>query len=262
MIERNRVYTENCLHTMLRMKAESVDLVVTSPPYDNMRKYKGFSFPFKDIARGLTRIVAKGGVICWVVGDQVMKGSESGSSFRQALYFKDVCGLDLYDTMIYRKENFIPQNHRRYEQEFEFMFVFSKGRPKTFNPILVKTEFSGQSANYSRNGYGFKEGAFRRRDEVVTTKETKIHGNIWEYPTGNSGVNHPGVFPEKLAGEQIISWSNPGDLIYDPFGGSGTVGKMAHLLKRDWIMSEISADYVHNVINPRLKAILQKNLLF
>ena len=133
-MEVNKIYQENCLDTMARMPDGFVDLSITSPPYDNLRSYKGFEFPFEDIAKELYRVTKQGGVVVWVVGDATIKGSETGTSFKQALYFKEI-GFNLHDTMIYRKSNRPPLNHSRYEQEFEYMFIFSKGKPKCVNLI-------------------------------------------------------------------------------------------------------------------------------
>lgn len=256
--EINKIHNEPCEITMDNMPDNFVDLTVTSPPYDGLRKYNGYSFDFKNIAKSLYRITKLGGVVVWIVGDSTIKGNESGTSFKQALFFKET-GFNLHDTMIYRKQNFIPLTHNRYEQEFEYMFVFSKGKPKTFNPIMINSKTFGKNQNLSRKGYGFKEGAYRRRDEDVFTKQQKIHGNIFEYATGISGCNHPAVFPEKLCEDHIISWSNEGDLVYDPFCGSGTTPKMAIMNKRNYICSEISEKYISD-IHKRLKN-LQINIL-
>jgi len=135
----NKVYNENCLDTMSRMPDEFIDLTVTSPPYDNLRTYNGYSFDFESIAKELYRVTKEGGVVVWIVGDATINGSESGTSFRQALYFKEI-GFNLHDTMIYNKNARFPENVRYY-QEFEYMFVFSKGKPKAFNALTQrKTE--------------------------------------------------------------------------------------------------------------------------
>ena len=141
-MEINKIYNENCLDTMARMNDNFIDLTVTSPPYDNLRTYNGYSFDFESITKELYRVTKQGGVVVWVVGDATIKGSETGTSFKQALYFKE-CGFNLHDTMIYRKQNYIPLTHKRYEQEFEYMFVFSKGKPKTFNPIMIECKTKG-----------------------------------------------------------------------------------------------------------------------
>lgn len=259
-IELNKIYCETNLETMARMPDGFVDLTVTSPPYDNLRKYKGYSFDFENIANELFRITKDGGVVVWVVADSTVNGSESGTSFRQALYFKEI-GFNLHDTMLYAKLNFIPLTHNRYEQAFEYMFAFSKGRPKTFNPILEKTIRPGEVKNYAVCGSNTKEGGYRRRDESVVTKDRKLHNNIFYYSTGSNLTKHPAPFPEDLARDQILSWSNPGDIVYDPFGGSGTTAKMAHLLKRNWIISEISEDYC-DMIQNRLNPIFANPTLF
>jgi len=241
-MEINKIYNENCLDTMARMPDGFVDLTVTSPPYDNLRTYNGYSFDFESIAKELFRVTKDGGVVVWVVGDATIKGSESGTSFRQALFFKE-CGFKLYDTMIYRKQNYIPLTHKRYEQEFEYMFVFSKGKPNTFNPIMIECKTKGSKTKgrtfYQTNNQNTPtEG--HKNDAV---KDYKQKGNVWQVPTNAGTKGHPAQFPEILVNDHIISWSNEGDLVYDPLMGSGTTAKMALLNKRNYIGSEISKEY-------------------
>lgn len=254
-METNKLYNECALKTMACMPDNFVDLTITSPPYDKLRAYNGFVFPFEEIARELYRITMGGGVCVWVVGDSSVDGSESGTSFRQALYFMSL-GFRLHDTMIYKKKNFVPLNHNRYEQFFEYIFCFSKGRPKTFNPIMIPSKTAGMKSNLQNKGYGFRNGSFRRRNQERTVAPMKVHGNIFEYATGGagrgSGKKHPAVFPDKLAYDQLITWSNEGDLIYDPCTGSGTVPEVAIKNKRNWIGSEISAEYCADT-NKRLE---------
>jgi DNA modification methylase len=261
-MEINKIYNENCLETTARMEDEFIDLTVTSPPYDNLRQYNGYSFDFENVAKELFRVTKKGGIVVWVVGDATINGSESGTSFKQALYFKEV-GFNLHDTMIYAKKNFIPLTHNRYEQAFEYMFVLSKNKPKTFNPIKEKTISGGQKYNLKRKGYcaTIKEGAQRRRDEMVITNETKIKPNIFYYTLGAERTSHPAPFCEDLAADHIKSWSNEGEIVYDPFCGSATTPKMAHLLNRNWIGSEISKEYCL-LAEKRLKPYLQQIKLF
>jgi len=232
-MEVNKIYNENCLDTMARMPDGFVDLTVTSPPYDNLRTYNGYSFDFEAVAKELYRVTKQGGVVVWVVGDATIKGSETGTSFKQALFFKEI-GFNLHDTMIYEKSGFANPSTGRYHQTFEYMFVFSKGKPKTFNPIKDReNKYKGiQGGEHSfRADYGMRF-------------------NVWRYANGGNNTSrdketfeHPAPFPEKLANDHIISWSNEGDLVYDPFMGSGTTAKMAILNKRNWIGSEISQEY-------------------
>ncbi len=250
-VKEGRIYNENCIDTMGRMQEEFVDMIITSPPYDGLRKYNGYSFDFENIAKEVYRIIKPGGVLVWVVGDQTQGGSESASSFRQAIYLKEV-GFNLHDTMIYAKKNFIPLTHNRYEQSFEYMFVFSKGKPKVFNGIREPSKTAGSEYNYSKKGSNITEGGYRRRDEVVKTAETKLHTNIFYYATGSSGTKHPAPFPLALAVDQISTWSNPGELVYDPFMGSGTVAVACNKNDRKWIGSEISKDYCEGA-NKRIK---------
>ena len=232
----NQIITGYCLEVMKQFPDNSIDLVVTSPPYDNLRAYKGYVFDFSNIAKELYRVTKQGGFLVWVVGDATVDGSETGTSFKQALYFKEV-GFNLHDTMIFKKVNPIPLTHNRYEQAFEYMFVFSKDRPKTFNPICDRTMTSG-SYTHRRNTGRVKEAATRNREETTVTKETKYKINIWEYVLGSvSGEtgNHPAPFSEKLAEDHILSWSNKGDIVLECsrtiFGITNKKGRATKKLK-------------------------------
>ena len=248
-MEINKIYNEDCLETMAKMPDNFIDLTVTSPPYDGLRTYNGYSFPFEDIAKELFRITKDGGVIVWIVGDATIKGSESGTSFRQALYFKEM-GFNIHDTMIWQKTNPMPKiKTKRYFDVFEYMFVFSKGTPKTFNPILVNCKFGGKQYTSTCKNIGGENG---RTKKDFTLNNQRFKNNIWEIAVAQNKTIHPAVFPEALANDHIISWSNEGDLIYDPFMGSGTVAKMSILNNRNWIGSEISNEYC-NIIEERIK---------
>lgn len=245
-MELNKVYCENCLDTMKRMPDGFIDLTVTSPPYDDLRTYNGYSFDFESVARELYRVTKQGGVVVWVVGDSTKNGSESGTSFRQALFFKEV-GFNLHDTMIYEKLNYVPLTHNRYEQAFEYMFILSKGKPSTFNPIKVPCKCPGKPEKIGdgrRQNFGDKHSMRAQSTRIIVTKDTKIAPNIVRYTVGSQRSGHPAAFPDNLAGDAIISWSNEGDLLYDPFSGSGTTWKMSLLNNRQFIGSEISPEYV------------------
>ena len=251
-MEINKCYNENCLDTMAMMPDGFVDLTVTSPPYDNLRTYNGYCFDFENVAKELFRVTKDGGVVVWVVGDATIKGSETGTSFRQALYFKEI-GFNLHDTMMYRKINYIPLTHNRYEQEFEYMFVFSKGKPKTFNPIKIPCATKGQIRN--RKNSNKEEGsAVRNRNEVTVTKSEKIKGNVWEMSVSNTKHNHPAIFPEQLANDHIISWSNECDTVLDCFMGSGTTGVACKNLNRKFIGIEKDETYF-KIAQDRIAAI-------
>jgi len=247
----NQIFNEDCLDTMARMSDNYVDLVITSPPYGSNRDYKGYTFDFESIARELWRVVKPGGVVIWVVGDLTKNGSETGESFKQALFFKEL-GFNLHDTMIYYKNNPIPTAGKRYHQHFEYMFCFSKGTPNTFNPITEDTKYKG-IANMKNRG---KSGDLVYKK--IERKETKKIGNVFAYSIGGGisttdkvAYGHPAIFPEKLAEDQIITWSNPNDIVYDPMSGSGTSLKVAKMLKRNFIGSEIAEEYV-KIANTRL----------
>lgn len=239
------VHHGDCLAIMSGMESACVDLTVTSPPYDNLRTYKGHTWDFEGIAKELYRVTKPGGVVVWVVGDATVNGSETGSSFYQALFFKE-CGFNIHDTMIYYREG-PPLSHNRYDPKFEFMFVFSRGRPKTFNGIREES----LSAGKKRTGSMRQDGDhLSTRNAGGTVQETKLKGNVWEISCGNGGTRdkiawkHPAIFPESLARDHILSWSNPGDLVFDPFSGSGTTGKMAVQSGRVFVGCEIAEEYV------------------
>ena len=253
MLELNKIYCGDCLQIMKGMPDNCVDLTITSPPYDNLRDYQGYSFDFEGIAKELFRITKDGGVVVWVVGDATVNGSETGTSFKQVLYFKEI-GFNLHDTMIWRKTT-VPQNSNRYEPEFEYMFIVSKGKPKTFNPLKTKKLFKDNRT--FKNGQRNKDGKFDILK--VGLSEEKPLGNIWAISTGGGiatkdkvAYEHPAIFPEKLAAQHITSWTNNDDLVLDPFNGSGTTTKMAKLLGRNFIGIEISQKYC-DIANQRLR---------
>jgi site-specific DNA-methyltransferase (adenine-specific) len=239
---------------MAKMSDCFVDLTVTSPPYDGLRTYHGYSFPFEVIAKEMYRVTKDGGIVVWVVSDSTLKGNESGTSFKQALYFKEI-GFNLHDTMIWIKDGggAIGSN-KCYTQNFEYMFVFSKGKIKTTNLIYDKPN---ASFDIDKSGVGrrLKMGRRLKNGEHKMefrkpAKEFSKRNNYWYIPPQKG--EHPAVFPEKLANDHIISWSNEGDLVYDPFMGSGTTAKMCILNNRNWIGSEISKEYcdlIENRIN-------------
>jgi site-specific DNA-methyltransferase (adenine-specific) len=255
MIEINKNYNESNLETMARMPDNFIDLTVTSPPYDNLRQYNGYSFDFESIAKELFRVTKQGGVVVWVVGDATVKGSETGTSFRQALYFMQ-CGFNLHDTMIYEKGGVMPSK-TRYCQMFEYMFVFSKGKPKTTNIIKDRKNNWGNTKT-GNIGQRQKDGSVKKNG-IKTISEYGSRFNIWRIMNEGGFMNkdietklHPATFPMELANDHIISWSNENDLVYDPFMGSGTTAKMAIKNNRNWIGSEISKEYC-SIIEQRVK---------
>ena len=248
-----KLYCGDCVAVMQSIPENSIDLTVTSPPYDNLRDYKGYSFDFENVARELFRVTAKGGIVVWVVGDATVDGSETGTSFKQALFFKQI-GFNLHDTMIWCKSK-MPQNHNRYEQGFEYMLVFSKCKPKLFNGIRDK--INTEAGAVAHASYRDKDGEVKKTSSFNKTiiAEKGLRTNVWFITPclSNSNRNgHPAPFPEQLARDHILSWSNEGDLVLDPFMGSGTTGKMAEILRRKWMGIEISKEYCDIAIS-RLK---------
>jgi len=265
-MELNKIYNESNLETMAKMPDNFIDLTVTSPPYDNIRDYNGFGFDVDEMAKLLFRVTKDGGIVVWIVADQTINGSESCTSFRQALTFVDV-GFNLHDTMIYHKAGFPFPEKTRYNPVFEYMFIFSKGKPKTVNLIEDKiNKYSGekvarQSGQRQKNGE-LKENSAYRNDKSREVKLYGVRDNIWYYAIGKGNstsdevaFEHPAIFPEKLAYDHIKTWTNEGDLVYDCFMGSGTTAKAAIAANRKYIGSEISEEYC-KIIDKRLEPML------
>jgi len=238
------LYLQDCIEWMQSLSDDSIDMTLTSPPYDSIRNYKGYSFDFESTAKELYRITKPGGVVVWNVADQTISGSESGTSMRQALFFME-CGFKLHDTMIYIKKNPMPSSGKRYHQAWEYVFCFSKGAPSTFNPFMVECKYGNLKANQKYRG---KDG---EKNYKVTKRNShsKVR-NVFEYVIGGGhttkdkiAFEHPAIMPEKLAEDQIKTWTNEGDLVIDPFAGSGTTAKMCLLNKRVFSGCEISEEY-------------------
>lgn len=261
----NQIIEGNCVEVMRKFVDEVIDLTVTSPPYDNLRNYKGFVFPFEDIAKELYRVTKQGGVVVWVVNDATIDGNETGTSFKQALYFQQI-GFNLHDTMIFRKTNPIPQIYRkRYNNEFEFMFVFSKGTVKTHNPLMVDCLHAGLELN-GTTYKNFSKNEQTRDKMAKPVKDKKIKGNIWEYVVGKKqedqeAKGHPAPFPCELVRDHIKSWTNQGDIVFDPMSGSGTVARVASEMGRQYIGVDISHEYC-DIARKRVKLIENAPTLF
>ena len=241
-----KLYLGDCLEVMRGMADKSVDLTVTSPPYDNLRTYNGYKFDFEGIAKQLFRVTKDGGVLVWVVADATINGSETGTSFKQALYFKKI-GFNLHDTMIYQ----VPGTGAKgsnycYWQSFEYMFVFSKGKPK--NVYRIKDKPNKKAGTICTSNKQHRDGVKTRLHPKGGTivADVGIRSNVWIIPSGNGHseyTGHPAPFPESLAKDHIITWSIQGDTVFDCFMGSGTTGKMANLLGRNFIGIEIDPTY-------------------
>ena len=217
--QRTRLIVGNCVEVMSAMPENCIHLTVTSPPYDSLRDYQGYDFPFEAIADQLYRVTAEGGVLVWVVGDRI-KGGRSLTSFRQALYFQEI-GFSAHDVMIYQKKNTPFMRSNAYTNAYEMMFVMSKGKPATFNPLKVPTRRQG----YEMLPHNKLPDGINKKSMGELKKE-KTRTNIWSYAVGLGGTTsdriafqHPAVFPEKLAEDHILSWSTPGDLVLDPMCG-------------------------------------------
>lgn len=231
------------------LPSDSIDMAITSPPYDQLRTYNMFDWNFEAIAHQTYRVLKAGAVLVWVVGDATIDGSETLTSFRQALYFRDVAGFRMHDTMIYKKAGVVYPEINRYYPQFEYMFVFSKGRPNTTNLQTQRNRYAGTS-NYGDLTTREVDGSLTNKGKR-TIKEFGVMGNVWEFVTGfgNSSRDkeaflHPAAFPEKLAERHILTWSNPGDVVLDFFMGSGTAAKMARRHNRRYMGCDVSQEYV------------------
>lgn len=243
----NKVINGNCVDIMKEMPVNSIDMCITSPPYDNLRTYKGFVFPFDDIVNQLFRIIKNGGIVVWIVCDATINGSETCTSFKQAMSFVNA-GFNLHDTMIFKKANPVPQIYRkRYNNEFEYMFVFSKGAVETHHALKMPCLHAGlelKGTTYKN----YSKGEQKRGKLANPVKSEKIRGNVWEYVVGKKAVDqeaksHPAPFPYDLAKDHILSWSNENDIVLDPMCGSGTSCVAALDNNRKFIGIDICAEY-------------------
>lgn len=261
MMDFNTLYIGNCVELMKTMANELIDCVITSPPYDTLRDYKGFDFDCVLMINQFYRVIKPGGVVVWVVGDAVKKGNKTLTSFKQALSFQ-AAGFNCHDVMIYKKKNTPFMRSNAYTNCFEYMFVFSKGSPKTFNPIKESTVRNGfEMLVHNKKPDGINKKVMKE------LKKEKTKNNIWEYAVGLGGstsdkvaFKHPAIFPEKLAHDHIISWTNRGDVVFDPMCGSGTTCKMAYLLGRKYIGCDISEEYI-NIARQRIEQAKHNNIL-
>ncbi len=251
----NQTHNIDCVEGMKQLPDNFIDLTVTSPPYGNLRRYKGYTWDFESTAQQLYRITKEGGVVVWVVADSTVGGSETCAPFEQALYFKS-CGFKLYDTMIWEKPSPAAPTEQRYYDVFEYMFVFSKGKPKTINLIADRKNISSGTVSN-------KETRSCREDRKYaggkrTVKEFSRRFNVWKISRGVNKTAHPAVFPLQLASDHILSWSAQGDLVLGPFAGSGTTAAAAVQNNRNYLGFEISKEYCE-IANERLA--LAKNVL-
>ena len=235
----------DCLKALEKIKDNCVDLIITSPPYDDLRDYNS-NINFKEIAKQLLRILKIGGVVVWNVNDKIKNGSKSLTSFKQALLFNEI-GFDVNDVMIWEKTNPMPQvKQPRYNQVFEYMFIFSKGKPKTFNPIMVDCKSADK--DYKSTCKKITKGKERTYKEFKINKQ-KVDSNIWKFAVAQNKTEHPAVFPLELPLRHIKSWSNEGDVVLDPFMGSGTTGVACKMLGRKFIGIELDKKYFNIAVD-------------
>lgn len=244
-MKKYELYCGDCADVMSRIDDESVDLTITSPPYDTLRSYKGSADDwcfekFVHVADELIRVTKHGGVVVWIVGDGTVEGSETGTSLRHALHFKDI-GFKLHDTMIWNKTNPMPQVAQpRYSQAFEYMFVLTKGAPKTFHPMMVKCKCAGRIYDSTCKNMGGENG---RTSKMFAINSEKVASNVWDVAIARNKTPHPAVFPIELVRRHISTWTDEGDVVLDPFMGSGTTGLACAEMGRVFVGIERCGDF-------------------
>lgn len=248
----NRCLIGDCavvLHDLAQQGVRA-QLIVTSPPYDKLRNYGGHAWHFEDAAKALYAVMDDGGIVCWNVADQVVEGSETLTAMRQAIYFKDKVGFRVHDTMIWEKPNFSSPETVRYHQVFEYVFILSKGKPRTFNPITDRPNVYAGKTTFGIRTKRQADGTLKAQGNVEPTPPFGMRGNVWkgntagqEAPCQSDDFKHPAMMASWLARDLIYSWSNPGDLVIDPFAGSGTTLEAAETLGRNWIGIDINPEY-------------------
>jgi len=261
----NQIIHGDHLDVLKRYPDDYFDMFLTSPPYDNLRDYEGYDFQFEPLAHELYRTLKPGGVGVWVVNDATVNGSETLTSAKQKIYFREQCGFKIWDTMIYHKYS-IPQNHPRYEQAFEYVFVFCKGETVlTFNPLKENSKNKGRIVNAR---FRCEHGKTKFQHTLKPVRAKKIRDNVWFVDCGFmrsskdvDAFQHPAIFPEKLAEDHILSWSNPDDVILDPMCGSGTTCKMAVKHQRQYIGIDISEKYCE-LARKRLEKFTKQTTIF
>lgn len=243
----NRFHRGDNVKIMKKMPDNSVDLVITSPPYDDLRDYENkidWNYnTFKKVAKQLYRIIKEGGIVVWVIGDKTENGNKSLTSFKHALYFQEI-GFNVYDVIIYEKSGSSPPHPKRYFNSYEYMFILCKGKPKTVNLLRDKKNSCGGMSTFAEITRREKNGTLTNKGKKIIN-EYGVRTNIWRYNNGKGfsskdkiAYEHPAIFPEKLVEDHILSWSNPGDIVLDPFGGSGTTAKVSLEQNRKWIYIE------------------------
>ena len=242
---------------MKKLPDNTFDGVVTSPPYDDMRSYNGYAFDYKEVGHQLFRTLKEGRNLVWVVNDQTKGFCESLTSFKTAIYFVEECGFKLLDTMIYNKNTgatIDAEKSKRYLSRFEYMFVFTKGKPTIFNPITQKKKDSSIARKSLSIANRKADGSLVRRK--VNNKgfgDYVVKSNVWDFSVGYGQayftwerdiINHPAIFPYPLAVDHITSWTNEGDLVYDPFMGSGTTACACVDNNREFVGTDMSSTYI------------------
>lgn len=239
----------DCVERMRRLKRASIQLCVTSPPYDNLRTYGGFAWDFEKTALQLYRVLCEGGIVCWNIGDSVVDGSETLTSSKQKIFFHEKAGFRVHQTLIYQKRNFSHPASSRYHSCFEYIFVLSKDAPRVWNPITDRRNLTaGSVGNLGVNTFTEADGSKSEREKKITTEFGKRH-DVWLGNTRGQdemceSLPHPAMMPKWLAHDLILSFSNAGDAVLDPFAGSGTTGAQALELGRKAVLIELKEEYL------------------
>lgn len=262
----DKVHCMECVEGMEMLPDDCVDLVVTSPPYDAVRKYNGFAFDLHQTGAQIHRVLKDGGIAAMVIQDQTKDFGKSLTSFRTIIDWCDSFGFKLFECVIYRKNGSEGAWWKhRFRVDHEYIPLFLKGdRPAYFDkqPLRVPSKHGGKvmSGSGNRRTDGATNGTVRREINA-----TKCRGTIWNYlMAGDKNPlkrKHPAVFPDAIPSDLIQCFCPPGGIVLDPFIGSGSTAVQALKHERHFIGFDISQEYC-DLCNQRLEKDVETATLF
>jgi site-specific DNA-methyltransferase (adenine-specific) len=244
----NKIICGDAVEELKKIPNNSIDILVTSPPYDGIRKYNGFNYDLHATGKEIYRVLKDGGVAIMVIQDQTKNFGKTLTSFRTIVDWVDNIGFKLFETVIYRKYGAEGAWwNKRFRVDHEYMPIFLKGeRPQYFNkdPLKIPSKHGGKTM--TGGGTRLTNG-IRIPTRAITINPMKCRGTIWEYMTAGDGTRlkhkHPATFPDKLPYDFIQCFCPPNGVVLDPFIGSGTTALAAIELDRNYIGIDISKEY-------------------
>lgn len=245
----NEVYCGDCVKLMKLLPDSTIDLVVTSPPYDKIRDYNGsIHFDLHKTGQEIFRVLKSGGIAVMVIQDQTKNFGKSLTSFKTIIDWCDNIGFKLFETIIYRKNGSEGVWWtKRFRVDHEYMPIFLKGKkPQYFNkePLKIPSKHGGKvmTGSGSRKTNGETQKTVTR---AINFK--KCRGTIWNYlMAGDKNPlkrKHPAVFPDKIPYDFIQCFCPEEGIVLDPFAGSGSTLVMAKKLRRSFIGFDIVPEY-------------------